>query len=68
MAEVLAVVLAMLFGGVLFAGGIAVGWRMAKDLPPVPVPKLNPPPPSERKEPEEQGWATREKPHVDEVV
>lgn len=64
-------IVAALIGALLFLAGVVVGHRLARGMEPVslPSPGLTRKDSAAREPPEEQGWATREKPHVvDEVV
>lgn len=68
MEQVIAMLLFGAFGAVVFLCGIVVGHRITSGLSPVAMPEIFKPPEKDDKEIEEQGWATRSKPHVDEVI
>lgn len=68
MEQVIAMLLIGAFGAGVFLCGVVVGHRLTTGLPPVAMPEIFKPPEKEESEPEEQGWAMRTKPHVDEVI
>lgn len=63
----MAEILAAAVGAFLFLAGVVMGSRLAKGQPPVALPQVFKPPKKE-KDPEEQGWASRDRPFVDEGV
>lgn len=63
----MAEIVAALAGAFLFLAGVVVGSRLSKGQAPVPVPRVFKPPDKKQGEPEEQGWATRGRPFIEEA-